>query len=144
MPQFDPTREISNRTIRKWLNYLYRSPEPNTSYVTRKDRESHIRIFARTLHEQGCNPQPGNIKPKHIDVALSAWTQSGIDRRSIENRLATLRWFASELGKANIVKRTNAEYLLPPPGKPNYIDRARKLDAGDLDKVRDPHTRVPW
>jgi hypothetical protein len=118
MPQFDPSKEISNRTIRKWLNYLYRSPEPNTSYVTRKDRESHIRIFART--------------------------QSGIDRRSIENRLATLRWFASELGKANIVKRTNAEYLLPPPGKPNYIDRARKLDAGDLDKVRDPHTRVPW
>ena len=76
--------------------------------------------------------------------ASSARTQSGIDRRSIENRLATLRWFASELGKANIVKRTNAEYLLPPPGKPNYIDHARKLDAGDLDKIRDPHTRVPW
>ena len=97
----------------------------------------------QTLYDSGYNPKPKNTRPKHIELALTNWAEGDIARRTIDNRLSTLRWFAAEIGKPNIVKRTNDEYkMLPPREKPNYTDKARSLDRGSLDKVRDPLTHA--
>ena len=51
---------------------------------------------------------------------------------------------AAAPSRAAIAPISPSQKIIHRPSAPNYIDRARKLDAGGLDKVRDPHTRVPW
>ena len=136
-------KHLSNRALRLWLDYVYQEQDRTGSYATRQARESHLRIFVQTLYDSGYNPKPKNTRPKHIELALTNWAEGDIARRTIDNRLSTLRWFAAEIGKPNIVKRTNDEYgMLPPREKPNYTDKARSLDRGSLDKVRDPLTHM--
>ena len=145
MPEPNPPekKHLSNRALRLWLDYVYQEQDRTGSYATRQARESHLRIFVQTLYDNGYNPKPKNTRPKHIELALTNWAEGDIARRTIDNRLSTLRWFAAEIGKPNIVKRTNNEYgMLPPREKPNYTDKARSLDRGSLDKVRDPLTHM--
>ena len=145
MPEPNPPekKHLSNRALRLWLDYIYQEQDRTGSYATRQARESHLRIFVQTLYDSGYNPKPKNTRPKHIELALTNWAEGDIARRTIDNRLSTLRWFAAEIGKPNIVKRTNDEYkMLPPREKPNYTDKARSLDRGSLDKVRDPLTHM--
>ena len=54
-----------------------------------------------------------NVCCKHIDAAIRAWAEEGIRRHTIENRLATLRWFSEQIGKKNLLKRRNDDYLAP-------------------------------
>ena len=145
MPEPNPPekKHLSNRALRLWLDYVYQEQDRTGSYATRQARESHLRIFVQTIYDSGYNPKPKNTRPKHIELALTNWAEGDIARRTIDNRLSTLRWFAAEIGKPNIVKRTNDEYgMLPPREKPNYTDKARSLDRGSLDKVRDPLTHM--
>ena len=145
MPEPNPPekKHLSNRALRLWLDYIYQEQDRTGSYATRQARESHLRIFVQTIYDSGYNPKPKNTRPKHIELALTNWAEGDIARRTIDNRLSTLRWFAAEIGKPNIVKRTNDEYkMLPPREKPNYTDKARSLDRGSLDKVRDPLTHM--
>ena len=145
MPDPNPPekKHLSNRALRLWLDYVYQEQDRTGSYATRQARESHLRIFVQTLYDSGYNPKPKNTRPKHIELALTNWAEGDIARRTIDNRLSTLRWFAAEIGKPNIVKRTNDEYdMLPPREKPNYTDKARSLDRGSLGKVRDPLTHM--
>ena len=136
-------KPLSNNKLRKWLDYVHQEKAPSGSYATRQARESYLRIFVQTLYDGGYNPKPENTRPKHIEHALQTWADNSISRRTIDNRLSTLRWFAAEIGKPNIVKRTNDEYdMLPPREKPNYTDKARSLDQGSLGKVRDPLTHA--
>ena len=136
-------KPLSNNKLRKWLDYVHQEKAPSGSYATRQARESYLRIFVQTLYDGGYNPKPENTRPKHIEHALQMWADNGISRRTIDNRLSALRWFAAEIGKPNIVKRTNDEYgMLPPREKPNYTDKARSLDQGSLGKVRDPLTHA--
>ena len=147
MPKANPPepKYLSNRTLRLWLDYLHEEKDPSGSYATRQARESHLRIFVKTLYDSGYNPKPKNTRPKHIEAGLTAWSEQGLNRRTIDNRLSTLRWFAAEIGKPNIVKRTNDEYkMLPPREKPDYTNKARSLDQGSLDKVRDPLARMSF
>ena len=145
MPEPNPPekKHLSNRALRLWLDYVYQEQDRTGSYATRQARESHLRIFVQTIYDSGYNPKPKNTRPKHIELALTNWAEGDIARRTIDNRISTLRWFAAEIGKPNIVKRTNDEYkMLPPREKPNYTDKARSLDRGSLDKVRDPLTHM--
>ena len=142
-PTSQEKKDLSNRALRLWLDYVHQEADPTGSYATRQARESHLRIFVETLYDSGYNPKPKNTRPKHIEHALTRWSEDGITRRTIDNRLSTLRWFAREIGKPNIVRRTNDEYeMLPPRQKPDYQNKARSLDQGSLDKVRDPLTRM--
>ena len=145
MPEPNPPepKYLSNRALRLWLDYVHQEKDPSGSYATRQARESHLRIFVKTLYDSGYDPKPKNTRPKHIEAGLTAWSEQGLNRRTIDNRLSTLRWFAREIGKPNIVRRTNDEYeMLPPREKPDYTNKARSLDQGSLDKVRDPLTRM--
>ena len=112
MPEPNPPekKHLSNRALRLWLDYVYQEQDRTGSYATRQARESHLRIFVQTLYDSGYNPKPKNTRPKHIELALTNWAEGDIARRTIDNRLSTLRWFAAEIGKPNIVKRTNDEY----------------------------------
>ena len=55
-------------------------------------------------------PQAGEHPAQTHRACPANWADNGISRRTIDNRLSTLRWFAAEIGKPNIVKRTNDEY----------------------------------
>ena len=145
MPNPNPNnpKTPSNNTLRKWLAYVHEEAIPSGSYATREQRQSNLRLFVQAIYEAGYDPAPKNTRPKHIEAGLTAWSEQGINRRTIDNRLSTLRWFAAEIGKPNIVKRTNDEYeMLPPREKPDYTNKARSLDQGSLDKIRDPLTHA--
>ena len=147
MPNPNPNnpKTPSNNILRKWLAYVHEEAIPSGSYATREQRQSNLRLFVQAIYEAGYDPAPKNTRPKHIEAGLTAWSEQGINRRTIDNRLSTLRWFAAEIGKPNIVKRTNDEYeMLPPREKPDYTNKARSLDQGSLDKVRDPLARMSF
>ncbi len=99
-------RRIANY-LRVWSGYILLARQGS------RDRPSHLRIFAETFCRHGYELLPKNIRCKHIDAALRAWAEEGIRPHPIENRLAALRWFAPQIGKKNLLKRRNDEYLEP-------------------------------
>lgn len=138
-----PTRQ-SSRT-QTWTRYVY--TQPDRSYATRKERAKHLRTFAAALRAQGMDPKPRNLKPKHVEKAVSHWTSQGISRRTICNRLSTIRWLARTLGKPAVVARSNDAYDLPPhdsqprnPATPLYPDR---IPGGNpIEQVISPQVRA--
>ena len=137
-------RPLSTRYVADWLDYVH-AEEPQTgSYATREMRESHLRRFVNAIYDSGYDrPRPHNLNRRHIDAALTRWADDGLSRRTIDNRLSTLRWLSRQLGKPNVMLRTNDAYPMIPRRDPvDFTDKARRLDRGDLDKVRDPHVRM--
>lgn len=109
-----PAKTLSKNCLRAWMACVRNLRSPTGSSATRKARQSHLRLFAQTIHYLGYDPKPENVRPKHVEAALAQWAKGGLSRRTINNRLSTLRLFARQIGKPNVVRRTNGEYEMIP------------------------------
>ena len=139
-----PTAKKPSETEeRAWTSYVHRYPD--RSYATRQEREKQVRAFVRALHDEGMTPQPKNLKPKHVHAAVRNWTEAGLSRETVKNRLSTMRWLAQTLGKPGVVERSNSAYDLPEPDReprnpaePIYFEDREQT----LEKISDPYVRA--
>ena len=101
-------RTLSKDRLRAWMDYV-RNESPRTgSCATRKTRQSHLRLFVRTIHDLGYDPKPENVRPKHLAAALAQWAGEGVSRRTTDNRLSTLRYYDCTADYEELLVKRNA------------------------------------
>jgi site-specific recombinase XerC len=113
------------------------------SFSTQATRRRILDLIANQLHELGYKRmQAKSLKPKHIDAVVSLWKDSGLSIGTFKNRLSALRWWASKVGKADIIASDNKAYGI---GNRSYVgeeSKAKILDEKQLEKISDEHVRL--
>ena len=113
------------------------------SFSTQATRSRILDLIANQLHELGYrHMQAKSLKPKHIEALVAFWKDQRIGVGTFKNRLSALRWWASKVGKADIIARNNNAYRI---GNRRYVgdeSKARLLDEKQLEKVSDEHVRL--
>jgi integrase len=113
------------------------------SFSTQATRSRILDLIANQLHELGYqHMQARSLKPKHVDALVSFWKDQTISVGTFKNRLSALRWWASKVGKADIVARDNKAYDI---GNRRYVSgesKAKLLGEKQLEKISDEHVRL--
>ena len=113
------------------------------SFSTQATRRRILDRIANQLHDLGYkHMQARSLKPKHINALVSLWKDQSIGVGTFKNRLSALRWWASKVGKADIIARNNNAYGI---GHRSYVgaeSRARVLDEKQLTRVSDEYVRL--
>ena len=128
------------------LNYglkrlVYRSREG--AFATRAAREHILLQAANTLHDLGYRKlKPEGLKPKHVEALVAHWQGQDLSAGTIKNRLAHVRWWAQKVGKPAVVARDNTHYGIDRRTYVTGKDKSRSIDADQLEKVTDHHTRL--
>ena len=111
------------------------------SFSTRASRLKVLNLVADHLTSGGYKlKDPSGLKPKHIEYLIHKWQSENLSASTIKNRMAVLRWTALQIGKPNIIAKSNDAYMIPrrenkPEGK------AKVLDHQKLAKITDVHTK---
>jgi site-specific recombinase XerC len=110
------------------------------SHATQGDRLRSLTLIARELREAGFrNMRLTSLQRRHVDTLLRRWQARGLSAGTLKNRLAHLRWWAEKTGKANIIPASSADMGIPERRFVTNESKARELEGGNLEKVRDPH-----
>jgi site-specific recombinase XerC len=113
------------------------------SFATQRDRERVLTLIADQLHQLGFRGMAaGSLKPKHVDALVQHWQRADLSDGTIKNRLATLRWWAEKVDRANVIARSNAHYGVKDRVVITSVSRAKALDSAQLDRVDDAHVRM--
>ena len=113
------------------------------SYGTRAARNHILQQAADTLHELGYRKlKPAGLKPKHVEALVEHWQAHSLSPGTIKNRLAHLRWWAEQVGKASVIASDNAHYGIDRRIHVSGQDKSKELDQERLAKVTDHHTRM--
>lgn len=113
------------------------------SYATQAKRLSTLQQCANQLHEMGYrNLSAKSLKPKHIDALVEQWKKQELKPGTIKNNMTALRWWASKVGKADIVARDNDSYQIERRQFVTGEDKSKKLDFEALERIADPHLRI--
>ena len=124
------------------LLQLQRRAGDDGSHATRRDRSYALAQMANTLHDSGYRGlRAGGMKPKHIEALVRDWSDRGLSHATMMNRMAHVRWWADQIGKANMVK-SNADYGILPRSHVSDGTKRRDLDEAKLALVRDEHVRM--
>jgi hypothetical protein len=102
-----------------------------------------LTLIANQLHDLGFRQlHAKSLRPKHVEALVKHWLGSGIAVGTIKNRMATLRWWAAKVGKANVVARSNDHYGIPRRQYASGANRARTLDEDKLARVTDRYVSM--
>jgi hypothetical protein len=102
---------------------------PQGSYATQAARRDILELCANQLEAGGfrCLRATG-LQEKHVLHLLERWKSEGLSAGTIKNRLAHMRWWAGNVGKAGVIPADNAALGVASrqfAGKPN---KAQTLD----------------
>lgn len=98
--------------------------------------------MANALHEAGYRGlRAKGLKGKHIEALVRHWRDRRLSDSSLMNRMVHRRWWAAQVGKANLV-RSNAEYGIGPRSHVSDGTKRRDLDEAKLARVKDVHVRM--
>ncbi len=112
------------------------------SFRTRSDRQKHLQMIANQLHELGFKQmQVTSLKDKHVYALVNRWQQAGLSDGSLKNRLASMRWWASKIGKP-VVAKDNCHYGIGQRQFVTNTDRSATLTQEQLSKINDSHVRL--
>jgi site-specific recombinase XerC len=115
---------------------------PHGSKSTQAGRLRQLSLIASQIADAGYKlPSAKSIKPKHIDAVLTNMKQRGLSAGTMQNRMATIRWWAGQVNKTSILKKDNAAYGID-TRKRDETDKGRTLDMGKLERVKCPHVRM--
>ncbi len=83
------------------------------SFGTQKNRQRGLTAMASELKHLGYSLKTArSIKPKHVNVLVDHWRDSGLTKATIRNRMSWLRWWAQKVDKISILDKDNASYEL--------------------------------
>ena len=109
------------------------------SHATRRDRSYALAQMANELHELGYRGlRAEGLKPKPVEALVHRWLDHGLSHATMMNRMAQLRWWAKQVGKADMVK-SNDGYGIRPRSHVSDGTKRRDLDEAKLARVRDVH-----
>ena len=112
------------------------------AFITRRDRAYALNQAANLLHTLGFwRLRATGLKRKHVDALVAEWQRRGLAVGTMKNRMSALRWWAEQVGRPGVVG-TNAAHGI---GERRYVtneDRSRRLDAGEVARVKDAHVRM--
>ena len=84
------------------------------SYASRDRRHSDLQLMANQLHGMGYRCMgTASLKRKHVQALAHKWLEQGLAPGTIKNRMASLRWWAKQVNKQNVVAKTNDFYAIP-------------------------------
>ncbi len=113
------------------------------SFAKQSARERILTQVASQLHQLGFKHlSASSLKPKHVDALLRQWKTKGLASGTIKNRMCELRWWAEKVGRRNVIARSNDHYDISKRVFVTNISKARDLEAGELERVADPYTRM--
>jgi len=113
------------------------------SYATQAKRMHQLMLIANQLDALGFRGMNArSLKPKHVEALIKNWQQQDLGVGTIKNRLAVLRWWAQKVDKQNVVARSNDHYGIPDRQFVTNESKARSVNTSDLEKIRDPYTRM--
>ncbi|MBI4565343.1 MAG: integrase domain-containing protein, partial [Planctomycetes bacterium] len=84
------------------------------SYATQRKRFFELRAIACDLKERFGLQKWDNLRQKHVRHLMTRWTESGLQTRSVEQKLSLFRWLLAKIGKPNLLPRSNAELGIEP------------------------------
>ena len=112
------------------------------SHATRRDRSYALAQMANALHEAGYRGlRAKSLKGKHIEALVRHWRHRHLSDATMMNRMAHVRWWADQVGKANLAG-SNAEYGIRPRSHVSDGTKRRDLDEAKLARVNDAHVRM--
>lgn len=113
------------------------------SYASQKRRFTDLQLMANQLHEMGYRGMKAtSLKPKHVQGLVERWQHQGLSAGTIKNRMASLRWWAKQVNKRNVIARSNDFYGIPNRQYVTNADKSLSLTKEKLDRVRDEHVRM--
>ncbi len=102
---------------------------------TQSNRKVGLKAIAHDLNTLGYQlDSPHALKPKHITALTRHWHDHDLNKATIRNRLAWVRWWAQKVNKANVVERQNANYSAA-RAQTTQTDKAQTLTPDMLDRV---------
>lgn len=113
------------------------------SYAKQSARERILAGVANLLERLGFRHMNiDSLKPKHVEKLVEHWKAEDLSAGTIKNRMSELRWWSEKVGKPNVIARSNDHYGIERRQFVTNISKARTLEAGELEQVRDPYTRL--
>ena len=109
---------------------------------TRRAHSCALAQMANALHEAGYRGlRAKGLKGKHVEALVRHWRDRRLSDATLMNRMAHVRWWADQVGKANLVG-SNAEYGIGPRWHVSDGTKRRDLDEAKLARANDAHVRM--
>src|SRR6266567_8899268 len=116
---------------------------PDGSYGTQANRKAMLLQCGAHLLAAGYNQLHAyQLKGRHINALLQQWQADGLSPATQKNRMAVVRWWAEKIGKAAMLKPTNAAYGIPQRQPRARTSKARPLPPDKLALIRNVHVRM--
>ena len=115
---------------------------PKVRYVTQRDRSYVLAQAANMLHDLGFRRlRATGLRRKHVNALVREWQRAGLSTGTVKNRMAALRWWATQIGRPGVVG-TNGEHGIGERAYVNNADKSRRLDPERLARVTDAHVQM--
>ncbi|MGH1484715.1 MAG: phage integrase N-terminal domain-containing protein [Cellvibrionaceae bacterium] len=112
----------------------------NGSRATQGKRYRELRAIAKTLESLGFRHMgKDSLKEKHIWALINYWRDNQLSIGTIKTRMTVLRWWASKIGKHNLIAGQNEYYGI---GKRTYItlySKACDVKEEQLNRISDQY-----
>lgn len=79
------------------------------------------------------------LKQKHVDKLIQAWSEAKLSTGTIKNRLSALRRVTELSGRKEVVK-SNYDYNIGP--RQYYSEISKAIDTIDINKIDDPYIQA--
>lgn len=113
------------------------------SHATQSNRHNGLQLIANELDRAGFRHMgAASLKEKHVVVLVNKWMADDLNTGTIKNRMAHIRWWASKVGKHQIVKRPNEYFHIPDRAISTGISKAKNVDEATLRRVTDQYIRL--
>ncbi|MFH4258758.1 phage integrase N-terminal domain-containing protein, partial [Acinetobacter baumannii] len=77
------------------------------SHTTQANRRAMLSQMTEDLKSLGYkvkDMQPSDLKGRHINALVKKWKEDGKSAGTIKTRMAVVRWWSVQIGKADMVK----------------------------------------
>lgn len=113
------------------------------SYSTQANRARLLDLIANQLHELGYKDMlPASLRPKHVEALVKEWFKTGVSKGTIKNRMTTLRWWATKVGRRSVIANANSFYGIGSRTYVAKVSKAQKLTDVQIYRIRDEYARL--
>jgi hypothetical protein len=108
------------------------------SFSTRANRRNQLVQMAQQLHAMGYRDlRASQIGGRHVNRLIKLWHEQELSIGAMKNRMSSLRWWASKVGRAHVIARRNEHYEIP--SRPRHtVSRAVELTNDLLQAIDGP------
>lgn len=113
------------------------------SFASRDRRRKDLQLMANQLHQLGYRGmRASSLKRKHVEALIQGWLKQDLAPGTIKNRMASLRWWAKQVNKQNVVAKSNDFYGIPNRQFVTNTDKAKEVTQEQLAQVKDEHVQM--